>query len=90
MSWLLRTPLVRRLFGRYRGSWKVIERVSMVAKRSVDVGSLANGKTDPDLGGGETIQEERAFIRAVVAGLADIEAGREISLADVKAKLGLG
>ena len=38
----------------------------------------------------EVAAEERAFIRAVEAGLADIEAGREISLADVKAKLGRG
>ena len=27
-------------------------------------------------------EEERAFMRAVVAGLADLEAGREVSLAD--------
>lgn len=37
----------------------------------------------------EAAQEERAFMRAVVAGLADLEAGRESSLAEVKAKLGL-
>ena len=34
-------------------------------------------------------EEERHFMRAVVAGLADIEAGREISLADAKARLGI-
>ena len=37
----------------------------------------------------EAAEEERAFMRAVVAGLADIEAGRDISLAEVKAKFGL-
>ncbi len=37
----------------------------------------------------EVAEEERAFMRAVVAGLADIEAGRELSLADAKARLGL-
>lgn len=37
----------------------------------------------------ETMEEERAFMRAVVAGLADIESGREVSLADAKARLGL-
>ena len=37
----------------------------------------------------ETAEEERAFMRAVVAGLADLEAGREVSLADAKARLGL-
>ena len=34
--------------------------------------------------------EERAFMRAVVAGLADLEAGREVSLEDAKDRLGLG
>jgi prevent-host-death family protein len=33
--------------------------------------------------------EEQAFLRGVVRGLMDIEEGREISLADVKKKLGL-
>jgi prevent-host-death family protein len=37
----------------------------------------------------ETAEEERAFMRAVVAGLADLEAGRELSLAQAKARLGL-
>lgn len=34
-------------------------------------------------------KEERAFMRAVVPGLADLEAGRELSLAEAKARLGL-
>ena len=38
----------------------------------------------------ETSEEERAFMRAVVAGLADLESGREVSLAEAKARLGLG
>ena len=37
----------------------------------------------------ETAEEERAFMRAVVAGLADLESGREVSLADAKARPGL-
>jgi len=37
----------------------------------------------------EESEEERAFMRAVVEGLADLEEGREVSLADVKARLGL-
>ena len=37
----------------------------------------------------EAAEEERAFMRAVVTGLADFEAGREVSLADAKARLGL-
>ena len=37
----------------------------------------------------EAAEEERVFMRAVVGGLADLEAGRELSLADAKARLGL-
>jgi prevent-host-death family protein len=37
----------------------------------------------------ESAEEERAFMRAVVTGLADLEAGRELSLAEAKARLGL-
>jgi prevent-host-death family protein len=37
----------------------------------------------------EQAEEERAFMRAVVAGLADREAGREVSLANAKRRLGL-
>ena len=37
----------------------------------------------------ETAEEERDFMRAVIAGLADIEAEREVSLADAKSRLGL-
>ncbi|MYA17372.1 MAG: type II toxin-antitoxin system Phd/YefM family antitoxin [Gammaproteobacteria bacterium] len=37
----------------------------------------------------ESAAEERAFMRAVISGLADIEAGREVSLSEAKARLGL-
>ena len=37
----------------------------------------------------EAAQEEREFMRAVVAGLADMDAGRVVPLADVKRRLGL-
>ena len=37
----------------------------------------------------ESAEEERLFMRAVVAGLADLEAGRDLSLADAKTRLGL-
>ncbi len=37
----------------------------------------------------EAAEEERLFMRAVVAGLADLEAGRELSLAQAKAQLGV-
>lgn len=38
----------------------------------------------------ESAQEEREFMRAVVSGLADLEDGRELSLSDVRRRLGLG
>jgi len=34
-------------------------------------------------------EERRAFTRAIVAGLADLEAGRELPLEEVKARIGL-
>jgi prevent-host-death family protein len=37
----------------------------------------------------ESAQEERDFMRAVVAGLADIDAGRVVPFAEVKRRLGL-
>ena len=37
----------------------------------------------------ETETEERAFLRGVVQGLMDLEEGREMTLADVKKRLGL-
>ena len=37
----------------------------------------------------ESSEDERAFMRAVVAGLADLESGRELSLARAKVRLGL-
>jgi len=37
----------------------------------------------------EADTEERAFMKAVVQGMADIEEGRTISLADAKKRLGL-
>lgn len=37
----------------------------------------------------EKAEEERAFMRAVVTGLADLEAGRESSLEEAKVRLGL-
>ncbi len=37
----------------------------------------------------EKSEDERAFMRAVVAGLADLEAGRELSAEEAKARLGL-
>ena len=38
----------------------------------------------------EAAEDEREFLRAVVAGISDLETGREVPLAEVKARLGLG
>ena len=35
----------------------------------------------------ENAEEERAFMRAVVEGLSDLDAGREVSLKDARARL---
>ena len=37
----------------------------------------------------EKAEEERIFMRAVVAGLADLEAGHEVSLGEARVRLGL-
>ena len=37
----------------------------------------------------EKAEEERAFLRAVIVGLADLEAGRELSLDAIRIRLGL-
>ena len=37
----------------------------------------------------EAAEEERVFMRAVVTGFADLEAGREVSLTEAKKRLGL-
>jgi len=37
----------------------------------------------------EQAEEEREFMRAVLAGLGDLEAGRELTLAQAKVRLGL-
>ena len=41
------------------------------------------------LGDYEKAEEERDFMRGVVAGLADLTAGREVSLEEAKERLGL-
>ena len=38
----------------------------------------------------EVADERRAFVRAVLEGLSDIEEGRELTLCEVKARLGIG
>ena len=37
----------------------------------------------------EAAEEEREFMRAVVQGIADVEAGRDVSIQEVRARLGI-
>lgn len=37
----------------------------------------------------EAAEEEKAFMRAVVAGLNDLDSGKEVSLEEAKARLGI-
>lgn len=37
----------------------------------------------------EAAEEEREFMRAVVQGIADVEAGREVSIDEVRSRLGI-
>ena len=37
----------------------------------------------------ETADEERAFMRAVIEGFVDVKKGREVSLTDIKSRLGI-
>ena len=37
----------------------------------------------------EAAEEEREFMRAVVQGIADVEAGHEVSIEEVRARLGV-
>ena len=59
------------------------------ARRPVLLTSRGRGVAVVQAVGDYEAEDERAFMRAVVAGLADLEAGREVSLADAEARLGL-
>ena len=66
------------------------------ARRRVPDGSLlerTNGGPDvaevQSVNNSAATEEQRAFMLAIVAGLADLEAGRELPLAEAKARFGL-
>jgi len=68
---------------------RVVKQVSEV-HRPVLLTSRGRGvAVVQSVGDYEQAEEERAFMRAIVAGLADLEAGREISMAEAKTRLGL-
>lgn len=68
---------------------KVVKHVT-TARRPTLLTSRGRGvAVVQSIGDFEAAQEERAFMRAVVAGLHDLESGQELSLTDAKARLGL-
>ncbi len=68
---------------------RVVKHVTRT-RRSVLVTSRGRGiEVMQSLVGFEAAEEERAFMRAVVEGLSDLEAGREVSLHEAKARLSL-
>ena len=63
---------------------------SVNARRPVLLTSRGRGvAVVQSVGDYETAEEERDFMRAVVAGLADLESGREVSLEEARARLDL-
>jgi len=68
---------------------RVVKRAS-VAHRPVLLTSRGRGVAVVQaLADYERGEEEKAFMRAVLAGLSDLEAGKEVSLEEAKLRLGL-
>ena len=68
---------------------KVVKRVA-TARRPALVTSRGRGvAVVQSVDAFEAAEEEWAFMRAVVAGLSDLESGRETSLSEAKRRLGL-
>ena len=66
----------------------------MAVKFSEDIIPLTDLKTNPgrvvrQVAEYEAAEEERQFMWAVVQGIADVEAGREVSIEEVRARLGI-
>jgi len=69
----------------------------MTIKFSEDLIPLTDLKVNPgrvvkhvtEVSDYEKAEEERIFMKAVVAGLADLEAGHEVSLDEARVRLGL-
>ena len=62
--------------------------------RAPDSSPLKRSRRDPSAANEQSVTataagEERAFLRAIIAGLADLEADRELPLAEAKARLRL-
>ena len=67
-----------------------IVRHAMQARRPILLTSRGRGvAVVQSLAEYEIAEEERAFMRAVVEGLSDLEAGRDVSLSDARMRLNL-
>lgn len=67
----------------------VIKRVSESHRTAVLTSEGAGVAVVQALSDYEAAEEERAFMRAVVQGLTDLDSGKEVDLAEVKRRLGL-
>jgi prevent-host-death family protein len=68
---------------------KVIKRVAATRRPALLTSRGRGVAVVQSLAEFEAAEDERAFMRAVVAGLRDLDAGHELSLKDAKARLGL-
>lgn len=68
---------------------KVIKHVAKVHRPTLLTSRGRGVAVVQSIGDFEAAEEERAFMRAVVAGLNDLESGQEVSLKEAKARLGL-
>jgi len=68
---------------------KVIKHVAKVHRPTLLTSRGRGVAVVQSIGDFEAAEEERTFMRAVVAGLNDLESGQEVSLKEAKARLGL-
>jgi len=68
---------------------KVIKHVAKVHRPTLLTSRGRGVAVVQSIGDFEAAEEERAFMRAVVAGLNDLESGQEVSLKEAKARLAL-
>ncbi len=68
---------------------KVVKRVAETGRPLLLTSRGRGVAVVQDVADFEAGQDEREFMRAVIEGLSDLEAGRELSLEDAKRRLGL-
>lgn len=68
---------------------KVVKHVAKVHRPTLLTSRGRGVAVVQSVGDFEAAEEERAFMRAVVAGLNDLESGNEVSLKEARTRLGL-